>query len=258
MRLLFRMIPVLVLFVPFAVRGETTTPGQGSHRSVTAGAFFQMDTSGVIIIRIYRDSVKNGNGAYLPLEARVVEGKIISVFVDGKETEPDAPLLPLMTLNTLLNREKELKNKLFQLMNRITDLKKELDSISNAPFRVAGHLFLPGEDLQEQVMAVTEEEQSRLEPPADTLPQGPVMPPETRIDSLMTVLFNLRALRDQNAAMVKEELKMLEKQEEEIREQLRKIDESFGHEERVIPDRKEKKKKGKSRKKRRKPKKNRS
>ena len=258
MRLLFRMIPVLVLFVLFAVRGETTKPGQGSSRSVTAGPFFQKDTSGVIVIRIYRDSVNNGNGTYLPLEARVVEGKIISVFVDGKETEPDAPLLPLMTLNTLLNREKELKNKLFQLMNRITDLKKELDSISNAPFRVAGHLFLPGEDLQEQVMAVTEEEQSRLEPPADTLPQGPVMPPDTRIDSLMTVLLNLRALRDQNAAMVKEELKMLEKQEEEIREQLRKIDESFGHEERVIPDRKEKKKKGKSRKKRRKPKKNRS
>ena len=258
MRLLFRMIPVLVLFVLFAVRGETTKPGQGSSRSVTAGPFFQKDTSGVIVIRVYRDSVNNGNGTYLPLEARVVEGKIISVFVDGNETEPDAPLLPLMTLNTLLMREKELKNELFQLMNRITDLKKELDSLSNAPFMVAGHLLPAGEDPHEMVMAVIEEEQAGAEPPADTLQQEPVMPPDTRIDSLMTVLLNLRAMRDENTGVMKEKLKMLRKQEEELREQLRKIDERFDHEERVIPDRKEKKKKGKSRKKRWKPKKNRS
>ncbi len=248
------MIPVLILFVPYVLRGETGMITAEQHH--TAGReVLQQDTSGVVVIRIYRDSVKNERGAYLPLEARVVEGKIISVFVDGKEVSPDDPSLSDRSLTALLQREKELKQELSQLMNEISDREKELDSLTNAPFRVSEHLFFPGGDLHEQVMTAIEEDRAVQVPPADSLPTAPVMPQEGRIDSLMAVLLNLSALRDENAGMLKEELEMLRKQKEEVMEQLERIDERFDHEEVVIRDHK-KKKKGKIRKRRKKTKKN--
>ncbi len=212
------------------------------------------DTSDAIYIRIYRDSVKSAEGAYLPVEARVVKEQIISVFVGGQEVIPDDYEMYVPALEDILKQERELKKELSNIEAEIKSLQNEKDSLEKVPFTVDSLIFYPREDLQEQVMAVVTGRAEETAPPEDTLPQIPLPPDGDRINELMDKVTQLKAQRDGLTGQISNEIRTLEARSSEIMDRLNVLADNFTLEKRTPADQQEKKKKkwfGKKRKKKR-------
>ena len=108
------VVIVLLQFISGSLSLQGGTPAcagvPGSHdlrRPFVNSLHILQDTSDAIYIRIYRDSVKSTEGAYLPVEARVVKDQIISVFVGGQEVIPDDYEMYVPVLEDILRQERK-------------------------------------------------------------------------------------------------------------------------------------------------------
>lgn len=253
------LIVTIILLQTFpgslSVQGGTPSrPGIDLRNPLVNSLSILQDTSDAVYLRIYRDSVKSVEGAYLPVEARVVKEQIISVFVGGQEVIPDDYELYVPALKDILQQERELKKELSNIEMEIKSLQNEKDSLEKAPFTVDSLIFYPREDLQEQVMAAITGQAEEAVPPEDTLPQIPLPPGENSINALMDKVTQLKAQRDGLTEQIGNEIRILEDRRSEIMDRLNILAENFILEKRTPADQQEKKKKkwfGKKRKKKR-------
>ncbi len=181
----------------------------------------------MISVRVYRDSIRNDSGLYVPLEARVVDDKIISVYVDSREIGPEDYDMYAGPLLEMLQREKELKDKLAVVSEEIRIREKERDSLEEAPLVVDSLLFYPGPDMQEQVLAVLEEKTEEAATPEDTLSREPLLPDGEKINEMMQLLTQRKAQRDEILEQIKGELTRLEAERSKIRDELDVIADAF-------------------------------
>ncbi len=209
------VVTMLLLAGTFAVAGYAGAP------------VIQQDTSEAVYMRIFRDSVKNAEGAYQQVEARVTAGEIISVHVAGKEIPETEYEVYTARLTEILTKEKELKNELFSLMNRITEKKKKLDSLLQEPLSYNGEFFYPDQDLREQILDFLVNESTEHVSPQDSLPANEEIPEQEKFMKIMNELQQIRVVRDENIAMLKETIRMLDQEEKGLREQIEEINDLF-------------------------------
>ena len=245
------IIFVALLFFPGRVYGRTMpvpdTPGCDAETRMILPT--QEDTSAIIYMRIYRDSVKV-DSIFRKVEARVVEGKIISLFVGDREVPEDQYALYAGPLAEILREEQDLRAELFKVANEIAMKKRELDSLEKAPVIVSGFEFSPGEDIHEQIFAIINETEEGQITATDSLREDHVLFADSMIHVLTDGVLTIMAGRDEEAGMIREEISMLRQNETEIKDRLEKMEEAFVKEKINIPD--EKKQKRNSEKRRRK------
>jgi hypothetical protein len=223
MRAISRSITCYLFFVAAAL-----LPAGASLAAISPVARgMQQDTSEAVYVRLFLDSIKNAEGTFQQVEARVTGGEIISVYVAGKEVPETEYEIYTPHLTELLAREKELKNELFSLMNRITAEKNILDSLLQKPLYYKGQTFYPDQDMREQLLAFLKNESPEPVPPQDSLSADSEMPEQEEFMKIMDDLQHIRKVREENATLHKETIGMLEQEEGRLREQLEEINDQF-------------------------------
>ena len=218
LRFRFHLLAGIMLFLVFPASGRSETVSTGTDRvhpacadPVAAGRFIaQQDSSDIVEILVYRDSIKNEEGKYLRVRALVAENRIISVFVDGQEIDPEDYPHYVHPLNEILRQKEELENRLRILQEKIRSHQKELDSLEVALLRVDSLSFFPGEDLYEQVVAAITVDPDVGTPGEDTLSQIPSPPDQEKISKLLDEVMQLKTQRDEIAGQIKEDLSRME------------------------------------------------
>jgi hypothetical protein len=229
----FRRIAGWILFlaVIFPAGAATTTSlckfrNRGADLLIPSGQW-QQDTTDVLYVRIYRDSVRKDTSGFQQMEARVEGERILSLFIDGREIPEKDYEFFATPLIERLDKEKRLKNELFSLMNEITGKEKELDSLHNAMIVVEGQPFDPEEDLQEQILSFLTGKEAEKNSVADSVPALPPMVPDEKIRHLSDEIMNIKTIRLEKAQALEEDINMLRQEEERIRREIENIDAVF-------------------------------